>query len=358
MMPVSPIYCPLCQEAGPLINFSRKPDLKRHLESFHRGNDMWRCPKPDCGMMFDCESHLKHHQKSHYHGHGQGILREQKASHKIELLPRLVFACGFSHCKFVTKADAHHDSMSKTEEFFHHILNHFNEKIKLVWHYSVRIRNLMRQEGVERHWELWKAQNKNEKFQWQPHNTFLLKKILETRHFSESRLADLVQLAAESRSPPYCFPHSPTPGLAATFSLPTAADYATGTGECSPSSSIAVADHHNSAMEYTDTSWETMAIGGGAFNNSLMTQYDQENPYPSASAAQPPSGQFFDMDLAQPTLANSWATSGDIPIVETQWSPSFHAYPDNELKHQQESHLADVPSGDDYDSMLDPGLVP
>ncbi|KAM7222703.1 hypothetical protein V8F06_001890 [Rhypophila decipiens] len=288
------LYCPLCLEVGLLIHISRKADLKRHLKSLHRGNTIQICPKLDCGMMFEWDAHFKAHQKRHDQGQGVG---RAEAPTKIELLPRLVFACGFSHCKFFLKAETHHDSISKTALFFGHILNHFNEDINLDWRYSVRVRNLMRQGGVN---QVWKAQNKcAEEFQWQPHNSFVLRKLLETCYFVESNLASLVKHAIMSRSPPYCYPNSPIPELPAALSalpLPGFADYATDASSFSLPGTVAF--HHDSVVQYQESFSATTSMADSGLGDSWMLLDDQEHSYFPAVTTQTSSLEFPTMDPA------------------------------------------------------------
>ncbi|KAM7201654.1 hypothetical protein V8F33_003203 [Rhypophila sp. PSN 637] len=298
-------YCPLCLEVGLLIHISRTADLKRHLESLHRGNTIWICPKLDCGMMFEWEAHFKAHQKTHHQGQGVG---RAEAPTKIELLPRLVFACGFSHCKFFLKAETHHDSISKTELFFFHILHHFKENINLDWHYSVRVRNLMRQGGVN---EVWKARNKcAEEFQWQPHNSFVLRKLLEACYFVESTLPSLVKYAVMSRSPPYCYPNSPIPELPAALSappLPRLADYANDSSSFSLLGTVA--SHHDSVMQQKESFWATTSMTDSGLGDSWMLLDDQEHFYLPAVTTQTSSLEFPTLDPALPTMVNQSSTS-------------------------------------------------
>lgn len=208
--------CPFCAEAGIANPFTRKYDLKRHFTTYHGNEKLWRCPEPDCGITSDFKAAFEIHTKTE---HPQGQYSAKDST--LELLPQLVFACGFSDCKTVFEATGPDDAKKTAKKFFEHVAS---AVVKYAtdgppapdsdWNYSVRFRNLMRQDAVDRS---WKERPKGHRLVWQPHTSYVLRKILETRHFSDILL--LVQWAMNlglSSSDP----SSPILNLPPNLSLP------------------------------------------------------------------------------------------------------------------------------------------
>ena len=219
----SNLPCPFCSEVDIQALFGRKHDLKRHLKDFHRNTELWNCPVGDCGVMLDWKSALKPHLKK-THPHAQNASKTPK----VKLLPQLVFACGFSNCKTVFEVRGDDDPKKIANKFFEHVADTVDKRCKdnlppLDWKYSVRFRNLMRQEAVDR---CWKERTKGHpELVWQPHSSFVLRKILETRYFSDTPL--LVQWAIELGSLLASSPISSTPELPSGLALPVDDDFCT-----------------------------------------------------------------------------------------------------------------------------------
>lgn len=212
----STLPCPFCSEVGIQKVIKRKYDLIRHFKKFHKHSEIWRCPELNCGTLFDWKSALDMHIKKK-HPHAQNPLEDSA----VKPLPQLVFACGFSNSKTVFEARDGDDPEKIADKFFDHVADTIDKRDKdnlppLDWKYSVRFRNLMRQKAVDR---FWKQRTKgHSELVWQPHSSFVLRKLLETRHLSDTPL--LVQWAIKLGSLPFCSPVSPIPELPHGLALP------------------------------------------------------------------------------------------------------------------------------------------
>lgn len=204
--------CPFCWELKIPTSISRKADLKRHFKQFHQNNAQWICQERGCSMAFDWKSAFEAHLKENH-----GNTQHPSDSHQVKLCPQVVFACGFSNCRLVFEAACDDDAEKKAQEYFNHVANHFDDNLThRNWSFSVRIRNLMRQAAVEQHWKDRKKAAQDP--MWQPHTSSVVKKILETRHFTD--IALLVQWVVHLGSFAYNQPHSPLPKLPAELRLP------------------------------------------------------------------------------------------------------------------------------------------
>ncbi|KAK5660425.1 hypothetical protein OQA88_12969 [Cercophora sp. LCS_1] len=204
--------CPFCWELKIPTSISRKADLKRHFKQFHQNNVQWICQERGCSRAFDWKSAFEAHLKES-HGNSQ----HPSDSHQVKLCPQVVFACGFSNCRLVFEAACDDDAEKKAGEYFNHVANHFDDNLThRNWSFSVRVRNLMRQTAVEQHWKDRKKGNQDPV--WQPHTSSVVRKILETRHFTDIPL--LVQWVVHLGSFAFSQPHSPIPKLPAELRLP------------------------------------------------------------------------------------------------------------------------------------------
>jgi len=204
--------CPFCWELKIPTSISRKADLKRHFKQFHQNNAQWICQERGCSMAYDWKSAFEAHLKES-HGNSQ----HPSESHQVKLCPQVVFACGFSNCRLVFEADSDEEAEKKAQEYFNHVANHFDDNLThRNWSFSVRIRNLMRQAAVEPHWKDRKKVSQDP--MWQPHTSSVVKKILETRHFTD--IALLVRWVVNLGSFAYNQPHSPLPKLPPELQLP------------------------------------------------------------------------------------------------------------------------------------------
>jgi len=203
----SRLSCPFCSEVGIEKLIKRKYDLIRHFKKFHKNSELWRCPESECGIIFDWKKPFETHvEKTHPNA---------KNASRVSMmtpLPQLVFACGFSNCKAVFEVGEGGDAEEIANEFFEHVANkivkHSGDKLPaLDWKYSVRFRNLMRQGSVDRYWK--ERVKGHPELAWQPHNSFILRKLFETRRCSSTPL--LVQWAITLGSPPFCNPESLIP---------------------------------------------------------------------------------------------------------------------------------------------------
>lgn len=204
--------CPFCWELKIPTSISRKADLKRHFKQFHQNNAQWICQERGCSMAYDWKSAFEAHLKE-----AHGNTQHPSDSHQVKLCPQVVFACGFSNCRLIFEATSDDDAEKKAQEYFNHVANHFDDNLThRNWSHSVRIRNLMRQTAVEAHWKDRKKGPADPV--WQPHTSSVVRKILETRHFTD--IALLVQWVVNLGSFAFSQPHSPIPKLPAELRLP------------------------------------------------------------------------------------------------------------------------------------------
>lgn len=151
-------------------------------------------------MTFDWEKGYKTHLKS---VHGGAALNPDEA--KSILCPQTVFACGFEKCLQVFEATGDHGVNVTFKDYLNHLMKHYDEgPTSGSWTYTARMRNLLRQSLVNNSWvnSSWLNADPNSKNQltWSPHNTGILRKILETRHITNAE--QLVNYAVDlSRSP-------------------------------------------------------------------------------------------------------------------------------------------------------------
>ncbi|KAK0742153.1 hypothetical protein B0T21DRAFT_399959 [Apiosordaria backusii] len=206
--------CPFCSEVGAYTSCRRKADLKRHMRDYHNTDTQWACPKRGCGKTYDCTPGMKQHLKEPSHGN----LHHFSDCATTPLCPRVVFACGFTNCKYVFEASDASDSARTADEYFNHVVSHVEANLpNHAWSHSTCFRNLMRQPGVD---DAWKNRRiKGIQLKWQPHTSSVLRKRLETRHVPDREL--LVVWAVRLGSKPYSESTSPVPkGLPPALCLP------------------------------------------------------------------------------------------------------------------------------------------
>lgn len=226
--------CPFCWELEIPSSISRKADLKRHFKQFHQNNAQWVCPERGCGMAFDWRSAFEMHLKEAHRN-----AQHSSDTAMVKLCRQTVFACGFSNCRLVFEAATDDEAEKKAQEYFNHVANHFDDNLThRNWSYTVRIRNLMRQASVDVSWKERKKGTQDPK--WQPHTSSVVRKILETRHFSDIPL--LVQWVVFLGSNPFCEPHSPIPKLPGELRLPVKE-------HCNSHRPSLIETHHHMAMD-------------------------------------------------------------------------------------------------------------
>ncbi|KAK4205164.1 hypothetical protein QBC40DRAFT_249556 [Triangularia verruculosa] len=205
------LECPLCTEVGADTACRRRADLKRHMRAYHYANMQWACPKPDCRMVFDCAPGMKSHLNDASHGN----LYQFADCVKTALCPGVVFGCGFTNCRRVMEASDVDYSAKTAEEYFNHVIAHVDENLpNQRWSYVTRFRNLMRQTYID---EVWKNRlGQRTKMEWEPQTSFILRKMLETRHVPDIGL--LVVWAVRLGSRPNSLPTS----LPSAICLPAA----------------------------------------------------------------------------------------------------------------------------------------
>lgn len=202
--------CGFCKEEGIQKTCTRKNDLKRHIEDFHNTNSQWICRNNRCNMVFDWQGAYKTHLKL---AHGGSRLNLDDA--KVELCPQAVFACGFEKCPQVFEAHNDLDAAATFKDYVGHVVKHFDEGSNSgEWTHSTRMRNLLRQSGVQGAWSSWPEADRS-RLHWEPQSSIVLRKRLETRHIGDMQV--LVQIAIALGSDPSnvtkCPPDFVTPTL-------------------------------------------------------------------------------------------------------------------------------------------------
>jgi len=221
-------YCPLCDKYGIERIIGRKPDLRRHLRTFHAHSAQWICKKGGYGLCFDFQSAYKEHIKENHSG-----IRDSKTL--VELCQQVVFACGFAGCKFILEASSDDNSILARNQYFNHLLDHiFHPGANILsdgafWSYSIRFRNLLRQDAVNPSWK--EARTEGTEYFWKPQSSNVLRKMLESRHLVDiPALCNYAALIGKSRAVQINFP----PG----FALPELNFCSLQTPEHSPSRDI------------------------------------------------------------------------------------------------------------------------
>jgi len=167
-------------------------------------------------MVFDWKSAYETHLKDAH----QGIHISPDDS-VTKTCSQVVFACGFKSCKQVYEAEADHDAESTAAKYFVHVSNHFDTGATVEdWSYSVRFRNLMRQFLVDEAWKnRVRGKSPQDRHEWQPQTSSVLRKLLETRHVTNANL--FVKWAATLGTLSYADRLYGRPMLPAELSLPS-----------------------------------------------------------------------------------------------------------------------------------------
>lgn len=98
-------------------------------------------------MDFDLTADFNKHLKE-AHPHSQYSL----STTDMKIFRQVVIGCGFSSCRRVFEASNEEDQKT-SEEYFEHVARHFGEsRAYKAWSYSVRVRNLLRQAGIDALW--------------------------------------------------------------------------------------------------------------------------------------------------------------------------------------------------------------
>ncbi|PHH49723.1 hypothetical protein CFIMG_006836RA [Ceratocystis fimbriata CBS 114723] len=175
--------CGFCSEEDIVKTCTRKNDLKRHMEDFHNTNAQWSCRHRGCQAVFDWQTAYKAHLKQ-CHGGSRMSLDEAK----VNLCPQVVFACGFSKCQKVFEAVGDTDAPNTFKDYVAHVVKHFDDGAQSSgsWSYNTRMRNLLRQNQVSRHWQDYGLSNQYEnQLNWSPVTSLILRKRLECRHIGD-----------------------------------------------------------------------------------------------------------------------------------------------------------------------------
>ncbi|KAK4666792.1 LOW QUALITY PROTEIN: hypothetical protein QC763_0050630 [Podospora pseudopauciseta] len=193
------LLCMLCLEIGKTNPFKYKADLVTHLLNFHLKNHcQWECPQSGCGKPFDSTHGMKEHLKEAGHetihcGKLEDLLEDLLEDCKTALCPQVVFACGAKVCRevFIVSDPSEPARIAATaKDYCKHIANHI---VVVAFFESFP-------ESDAPRWcdEAFTARGNNvEHFNWQPHTSFVLRKVLETRHFNAQDI-ELYSQASET----------------------------------------------------------------------------------------------------------------------------------------------------------------
>ncbi|KAK4211264.1 hypothetical protein QBC37DRAFT_15454 [Rhypophila decipiens] len=208
-----PLQCPLCAVVGLVVSCQRQSEFKRHLKNKHSHNKVYLCPHQGCSLAFDGEWAFNEHCRR----------AQRHTVNSLQVTPtklqaQKVFACGFSICRDILEAENDEDAEEKLNGYISHISDHLKKNPKPQWNYAVYFKNLMYQKGLKDLWKSRKRANTGIKWQPQPHNSYVLMKIIETRRYYDAAL--LVQCVEAVGSPPYNKPDSPAFPLPHNLSHP------------------------------------------------------------------------------------------------------------------------------------------
>jgi hypothetical protein len=166
-----PWFCTFCNEH---TSFAAKADWKKHETKQHETGEDWPCPIHNCLEVMDRKLEFEaHFKRDHPHVPCPTDVR-------VQLLPRLVYGCGFDGCKAV---------LSGWKERCDHVALHMKpkgtekRKNRSNWKYSNTIHNLLRQDATRSAWKSLFAEfeSKQPRYQitWSPDNTRTLRQKLE-----------------------------------------------------------------------------------------------------------------------------------------------------------------------------------
>ncbi|KAB5531419.1 hypothetical protein GE09DRAFT_384925 [Coniochaeta sp. 2T2.1] len=176
------LQCPFCTEYGIGQWIGRKPDLKRHFNKIHASNAQWTCKLGGgCHLTFDFHTAYDAHVKKDHGG-----VKDPDA--KVNLCQQVVWACGFETCREVFEAKTDDHGPKVMNNYFEHVLGHVVSSACGRWSYSRLMRNLLHQEIVQHAWKDCDKGPLVDDLMWQPQNSSILRKMLETRHISDATL--------------------------------------------------------------------------------------------------------------------------------------------------------------------------
>lgn len=175
--------CCFCSEYGIGTAFSRRNDLKRHIEVRHHINHLWSCTDPDCAKVFQSLGSYRSHLKICEHKTRVKISQSPLAT----LCPQTVFACGYDNCTEVFEASDEMGIAAALKDYTCHIVDHLRYwEMSRSWSYTTKIRNLLRQRDLANVWPPPGLTSEEAlELNWDPQSGAALQKQLETRHFGD-----------------------------------------------------------------------------------------------------------------------------------------------------------------------------
>ncbi|KAK0715622.1 hypothetical protein B0H67DRAFT_244787 [Lasiosphaeris hirsuta] len=313
--------CPFCWELSIPSSISRKADLKRHFKQFHQNNAQWICPERGCSMAFDWKSAFEAHLKEQHHN-----AQHPPENHQVKLCHQVVFACGFKECRLVFEASSDDDAEKKGLEYFNHVANHFDDNLThRNWSYTVRIRNLMRQAAVDPYWKERKKGAQDPK--WQPHTSSVVRKILETRHFTDIQL--LVQWVVHLGANPFCEPYSPIPKLPAELRLPI------------KENCTMTIDGHRPSFRHDQNHPLSIEHGAPQPNDTVEVDNGLATSTPAAPAAPAAPEPVYTQEMPEPIPEPMPLHPFDADQME-----SYHGFHHDIIPHLDDMHQISVTSND------------
>jgi hypothetical protein len=161
-------FCTFCTQNK---TFSAKSDWKKHEERYHETGEDWPCAYPGCERVFVREQDFVKHCQQHH------PRVPPLTDVKLQLLPPLVYGCGFDGCKAV---------LNGWKERCNHVADEHMKKEgrkRPDWKYSTEIHNLLRQDATRYAWKklLSALETKQARYHitWTPDNTRILKQKLQ-----------------------------------------------------------------------------------------------------------------------------------------------------------------------------------
>ncbi|POR38950.1 Uncharacterized protein TPAR_00848 [Tolypocladium paradoxum] len=189
--------CGFCAEICIPKTFTRRNDLRRHIDQFHNTNAQWRCQHPGCHRAFDWSTAYQIHLRE---DHGGSLMRVSEA--KVVLCPQTVFACGYEGCPRVFEAADDGDVPATWKLYTTHLIKHCDEgRDAGPWEYSHRMRNLLSQSRLSAAWGAVSDSSDSSQLQWEPASSRTLRKLLETRHVADlPRLVGCAMMLGSARA--------------------------------------------------------------------------------------------------------------------------------------------------------------
>ncbi|KAJ3481907.1 hypothetical protein NLG97_g7704 [Lecanicillium saksenae] len=179
--------CCFCGEKGLVLSCSRKNDLKRHMNEFHHIVSNYRCPIQQCGQVFETRKAFTKHIKTNA-DHRNMLNGNELEKYEFPVDQSVVFACGYHDCHFLLETPPSlPDGQATFRRYLDHVMRHYdNSPTCEAWTLSTRIRNLLRQTGLQDSLQKMGGPASLDPLSWGYESSEVLRRALEKRGWSDA----------------------------------------------------------------------------------------------------------------------------------------------------------------------------